>query len=144
MRTNWRRKCGRRRAVLISAAVCAAMMFTQVFCYAAYNSVPTKQYPKVTDVEIIKNAEDEEWQAEIHIRFSNNVGAIDEEQIRDAVNEENPDYMKGANERNLTKFHLIDLQTGMDVNAENWYVSPHPNAEKHMDESKYFYIYVTF
>ena len=142
MRTNWRRKCGRRRAVLISAAVCAAMMFTQVFCYAAYNSVPTKQYPKVTDVEIIKNAEDEEWQAEIHIRFSNNVGAIDEEQIRDAVNEENPDYMKGANERNLTKFHLIDLQTGMDVNAENWYVSPHPNAEKHMDESKYFYIYV--
>ncbi|MEI3501541.1 MAG: hypothetical protein V8Q39_08715, partial [Anaerovoracaceae bacterium] len=106
----------------------------------AYNSVPTKQYPKVTDVEIIKNAEDEEWQAEIHIRFSNNVGAIDEEQIRDAVGED-PDYMKGVNERNLTKFHLLKAD-GTQVNEENWKVAPHPDAEKHTDESKYFYVYV--
>lgn len=140
MRTNWMRKCGRRRAVLISAAVCAAMMFTQVFCYAAYNSVPTKQYPKVTDVEIIKNAEDEEWQAEIHIRFSNNVSAIDEDQIRDSVGED-PDYMKGVNERNLTKFHLLKAD-GTQVNEENWKAAPHPEAEKQTDESKYFYVYV--
>ena len=53
-------------------------------------------------MEIIKNAEDEEWQAEIHIRFSNNVSAIDEDQIRDSVGED-PDYMKGVNERNLDK-----------------------------------------
>lgn len=122
------------------------MLFTQVFCYAAYNSVPTKQYPKVTGVEVVEstaeNADGEAWQAEVHIKFSNNVGAIDEEQERNAVNETDPDYMIGVNERNLTKFHLIDPVTEKEIAEEDWEVSPHPDAEKHTDESKYFYIYV--
>ena len=133
-------------AVLTALSLCAAMLFTQVFCYAAYNSVPTKQYPKVTGVEVVEsaaeNADGEAWQAEVHIKFSNNVGAIDEEQERNAVNETDPDYMIGVNERNLTKFHLIDPVTEKEIAEEDWEVSPHPDAEKHTDESKYFYIYV--
>mgnify|MGYP002549773261 FL=1 len=133
-------------AVLTALGLCAAMLFTQVFCYAAYNSVPTKQYPKVTGVEVVEstaeNADGEAWQAEVHIKFSNNVGAIDEEQERNAVNETDPDYMIGVNERNLTKFHLIDPVTEKEIAEEDWEVSPHPDAEKHTDESKYFYIYV--
>ena len=132
--------------VLTALSLCAAMLFTQVFCYAAYNSVPTKQYPKVTGVEVVEstaeNADGEAWQAEVHIKFSNNVGAIDEEQERNAVNETDPDYMIGVNERNLTKFHLIDPVTEKEIAEEDWEVSPHPDAEKHTDESKYFYIYV--
>ena len=133
-------------AVLTALSLCAAMLFTQVFCYAAYNSVPTKQYPKVTGVEVVEstaeNADGEAWQAEVHIKFSNNVGAIDEAQERNAVNETDPDYMIGVNERNLTKFHLIDPVTEKEIAEEDWEVSPHPDAEKHTDESKYFYIYV--
>ena len=136
----------KRMAVLTALSLCAAMLFTQVFCYAAYNSVPTKQYPKVTGVEVVEsaaeNADGEAWQAEVHIKFSNNVGAIDEEQERNAVNETDPDYMIGVNERNLTKFHLIDPVTEKEIAEEDWEVSPHPDAEKHTDESKYFYIYV--
>ena len=136
----------KRMAVLTALGLCAAMLFTQVFCYAAYNSVPTKQYPKVTGVEVVEstaeNADGEAWQAEVHIKFSNNVGAIDEEQERNAVNETDPDYMIGVNERNLTKFHLIDPVTEKEIAEEDWEVSPHPDAEKHTDESKYFYIYV--
>ena len=136
----------KRMAVLTALGLCAAMLFTQVFCYAAYNSVPTKQYPKATGVEVVEstaeNADGEAWQAEVHIKFSNNVGAIDEEQERNAVNETDPDYMIGVNERNLTKFHLIDPVTEKEIAEEDWEVSPHPDAEKHTDESKYFYIYV--
>ena len=136
----------KRMAVLTALSLCAAMLFTQVFCYAAYNSVPTKQYPKVTGVEVVEstaeNADGEAWQAEVHIKFSNNVGAIDEAQERNAVNETDPDYMIGVNERNLTKFHLIDPVTEKEIAEEDWEVSPHPDAEKHTDESKYFYIYV--
>ena len=136
----------KRMAVLTALSLCAAMLFTQVFCYAAYNSVPTKQYPKVTGVEVVEstaeNADGEAWQAEVHIKFSNHVGAIDEEQERNAVNETDPDYMIGVNERNLTKFHLIDPVTEKEIAEEDWEVSPHPDAEKHTDESKYFYIYV--
>ena len=136
----------KRMVVLTALSLCAAMLFTQVFCYAAYNSVPTKQYPKVTGVEVVEstaeNADGEAWQAEVHIKFSNNVGAIDEEQERNAVNETDPDYMIGVNERNLTKFHLIDPVTEKEIAEEDWEVSPHPDAEKHTDESKYFYIYV--
>ena len=109
----------KRMAVLTALSLCAAMLFTQVFCYAAYNSVPTKQYPKVTGVEVVEstaeNADGEAWQAEVHIKFSNNVGAIDEEQERNAVNETDPDYMIGVNERNLTKFHLIDPVTEKEI-----------------------------
>ena len=136
----------KRMAVLTALSLCAAMLFTQVFCYAAYNSVPTKQYPKVTGVEVVEstaeNADGEAWQAELHIKFSNNVGAIDVEQYTIALNETDPDYMIGVNERNLTKFHLIDPVTEKEIAEEDWEVSPHPDAEKHTDESKYFYIYV--
>lgn len=149
MREERKSKAGRRRPVLIAAAVCVAMIVSQVFCYAAYNTVPTKMYPSMTNVEILKNQAHlltgEVHQAEMHIRFTNNVSAIDEEQIRDAVNapaDTNPDYMIGVNERNLTKFHLIDKETGEEVDSANWKVEPHPYAEKHTEESRQFFIYM--
>ena len=141
-------RSGRRRTVLVAAAVCVMMLFTQVFCYAAYNTVPTKMYPSMVDVEIVRDAvhqtTGETHQMEMHIKFSNNVSAIDEEHVRDAVNapaDTNPDYMIGVNERNLTKFHLIEKKSGEEVDSSNWTVEPHPNAQKQTDESKYFYIY---
>ena len=141
-------RSGRRRTVLVAAAVCVMMLFTQVFCYAAYNTVPTKMYPSMVDVEIVRDAvhqtTGETHQMEMHIKFSNNVSAIDEEQVRDAVNapaDTNPDYMIGVNERNLTKFHLIEKESGEEVDSSNWTVESHPNAQKQTDESKYFYIY---
>lgn len=39
--------------------------------------------------------------------------------------------MIGVNERNLTKFHLIDPVTEKEIAEEDWEVSPHPDAEKH-------------
>ena len=141
-------RSGRRRTVLVAAAVCVMMLFTQVFCYAAYNTVPTKMYPSMVDVEIVRDAVHQTTgkthQMEMHIKFSNNVSAIDEEQVREAVNapaDTNPDYMKGVNERNLTQFHLIEKESGEEVDSSNWTVEPHPNAKKQTDESKYFYIY---
>lgn len=133
----------RRVPVLIAVALCIAMMFTQVFCYAAYNTVPTKMFPKVTGVELLKNSvhqnTGETHQMELRIKFSNNVSAIDEEQERDAVNASDPNYMIGVNQRNLTKFHMVKKDTQEEVSG--WTVEPHPQAEKQTDPSKYFYIY---
>ena len=71
------------------------------------------------------------------------MGAIDEEQERNAVNETDPDYRIGVNERNLTKFHLIDPVTEKEIGGGRLGgFSLTPDAEKHTDESKYFYIYV--
>ncbi len=135
----------RRRLTLTAAAICAAMIITQVFCYAAYNTVPTKMFPKVTGVEMLKNVEHqltgELHQLELHIKFSNNVSAIDEEQERNAENAEDPDYMIGVNQRNLTKFHLVEAESQEEVDDANWTVEPHPEAKKQTDTSKYFYIY---
>ena len=141
-------RSGRRKAALAAVAVCMMMLFTQVFCYADYNTVPTKMYPSMVEVEIVRDAvhqiTGDTHQMEMHIKFSNNVSAIDEEQVREAVNapaDTNPDYMKGVNERNLTKFHLIEKDSGEEVDSSNWTVEPHPYALKQTDESKYFYIY---
>lgn len=141
-------RSGRRKAALAAVAVCMMMLFTQVFCYADYNTVPTKMYPSMVEVEIVRDAvhqnTGETHQMEMHIKFSNNVSAIDEKQEREAVNapaDTNPDYMIGVNERNLTKFHLIEKESGEEVDSSNWTVEPHPNAMKQTDESKYFYIY---
>lgn len=135
----------RRRSILIAITTCIVMMFTQVFSYAAYNTVPTKMFPKVTGVEILKNVEHqltgEMHQLELHIKFSNNVSAIDEEQERNAENADDPDYMIGVNERNLTKFHLVEAESQEEVDEANWTVEPHPEAKKQTDPSKYFYIY---
>ena len=141
-------RAGRRGPVLIAAAVCVAMLISQVFCYAAYNTVPTKMYPSVVGVEILRDVEHQKTgemhQMEMHIKFSNNVSAIDEEQEREAVNapaDTNPDYMIGVNERNLTKFHLVEKETQEEVDSANWTVEPHPEAKKQTDPSKFFYIY---
>ncbi len=141
-------RAGRRGPVLIAAAVCVAMLISQVFCYAAYNTVPTKMYPSVVGVEILRDVEHQKTgemhQMEMHIKFSNNVSAIDEEQEREAVNapaDTNPDYMVGVNERNLTKFHLVEKESQQEVDSENWTVEPHPEAKKQTDPSKFFYIY---
>ena len=130
-------RAGRRGPVLIAAAVCVAMLISQVFCYAAYNTVPTKMYPSVVGVEILRDVEHQKTgemhQMEMHIKFSNNVSAIDEEQEREAVNapaDTNPDYMIGVNERNLTKFHLVEKETQEEVDSANWTVEPHPEAKK--------------
>ena len=148
MREERKSRAGRRRPVLIAAAVCVVMIFSQVFCYAAYNTVPTKMYPSVVGVEILRDVEHQKTgemhQMEMHIKFSNNVSAIDEEQEREAVNapaDTNPDYMIGVNERNLTKFHLVEKETQEEVDSANWTVEPHPEAKKQTDPSKFFYIY---
>lgn len=142
------RRTGSRRAALIAAAVCVVMLFTQVFCYAAYNTVPTKMFPSMSGVEIVRDAvhelTGETHQMEMHIKFTNNVSAIDETQEREAVNppaDTDPDYMIGVNERNLTKFRLVEKETQEDVDPDNWTVEPHPYAKKQTDTSKFFYIY---
>lgn len=98
----------------------------------AYNTVPTKKYPTLDQVEMVTNELDS---FELHLKFSNNVGCIDETQ-------EGRYDMTGYNEANLTKFHLHDAENreGDEIPIT---VTPHPEAAKHTDESKYFYIYAT-
>ena len=127
----------RLRASVIAAILCVVMTASQTVCFAAYNTIPTKMYPKMTEVEIATGTSPD---MEMHVKFSNNVSAIDEEQIRD-VPDGDQSYMYGVNERNLTKFHLYEKEGDVEVSDEKWKVAPHPEAKKQTDTSKYFYIY---
>ncbi len=135
----------RRIHALTAAAVCIVMLLSQVFSYAAYNTVPSKNYPRMSGVELETENVTEPWETEIHIKFTNNVSAIDETQERNPENEpgiSDPDYMIGVNERNLTKFHLLEADTQMEVDSSvEWEVKPHPQAKKQADSSKFFYVY---
>lgn len=127
----------RLRAAVTAAILCVIMTASQTVCFAAYNTIPTKMYPKMTEVEIATGTSPD---MEMHVKFSNNVSAIDEEQIRD-VPDGDQSYMYGVNERNLTKFHLYEKEGDVEVSDEKWKVAPHPEAKKQTDTSKYFYIY---
>ncbi|MCD7948347.1 MAG: S-layer homology domain-containing protein [Oscillospiraceae bacterium] len=100
--------------------------------YGAYNTVPTKKYPAIDEVEMAAYTESS---FELHLKFSNNVGAIDETQ-------EGRYNMAGYNDANLTKFHLYVAgdEGGTEVPIT---VTPHPETAKQTDESKYFYIFGT-
>lgn len=127
----------RLRAAVTAAILCVIMTASQTVCFAAYNTIPTKMYPKMTEVEIATGTSPD---MEMHVKFSNNVSAIDEEQIRD-VPSGDQSYMYGVNERNLTKFHMYEKEGDVEVSDEKWKVAPHPEAKKQTDTSKYFYIY---
>ena len=111
---------------------------SQITAQAAYNTVPTKMYPSLQNVEMLvtPNPEDKTLAGvEIHLYFSNNVGCIDETQ-------EGRYNMEGYNLQNLTKFHLIARDNeGNDSEEIPIRVTPHPEAAKHQDTSKYFYVF---
>lgn len=121
----------------MTAVLCIILAASQTVCFAAYNTIPTKMYPKMTEVEIASGTSPD---MEMHIKFSNNVSAVDEEQIRD-VPDGDQSYMYGVNARNLTKFHMYEKEGDKAVSDEKWKVAPHPEAKKQTDTSKYFYIY---
>lgn len=111
---------------------------SQITAQAAYNTVPTKKYPTLENVEMVvtPNPQDKTLaNVELHLYFSNNVGCIDETQ-------EGRYNMEGYNLKNLTKFHLSEKENKGDPSKEIAIrVTPHPNAAKHEDTSKYFYIF---
>lgn len=115
----------RLRAAVTAAILCVIMTASQTVCFAAYNTIPTKMYPKMTEVEIATGTSPD---MEMHVKFSNNVSAIDEEQIRD-VPSGDQSYMYGVNERNLTKFHMYEKEGDVEVSDEKWKVAPHPEAK---------------
>ncbi len=127
----------RLKGAVIAAVLCVVMLASQTVCFAAYNTVPGKNFPKVTEVEIATGISPD---MEMHIKFSNNVSDIDEEKERDAEGVPS-DYMIGVNERNLTKFHMYENDGDVEVSDDNWEVKPHPEAKKQTDTSKYFYVY---
>ncbi len=100
--------------------------------YGAFNTVPTKKFPTLDEVEMSTYNESS---FELHLKFSNNVGAIDETQ-------EGRYNMAGYNDANLTKFHLYAAgdEGGTEVPIT---VTPHPETAKQTDESKYFYVFGT-
>lgn len=120
----------KRNSLKVAICVCLAILFivtSQVVAFAAYNTVDYKPYPTLTSAEIMSGSSSD---MEIHLKFSNNVGCIDEKM-------EGRYDMTGYNAANLTKFHLAATDgTSVDIR-----VTPHPSAAMHTDESKYFYIF---
>ncbi|BCG60785.1 S-layer homology domain-containing protein [Paenibacillus sp. URB8-2] len=113
--------------------ICVWMMIILIIqatvpAFAAYNTRPLKMYPKLDEVEI---ASGQSSSFEIHLKFSNNVGFIDETQ-------EDRYDMTGYNAKNLTKFHMKEAKSGKEIPVK---VTPHPQALKHTEESKYLYVY---
>jgi len=122
-------------------AIClllALVYLIQIPVFAAYNTVPTKKYPTMEGVEMLVTPDPEDSSlagVELHLNFSNNVGCIDETQA-ERYN------MEGYNQQNLTKFHLTARdENGVDGEKIEILVTPHPDAAKHQDTSKFFYIY---
>lgn len=132
----------RQKAAPAARILCACLLVAFVLqassqVFAAYNTVPTKKYPTLdaVDMQVTPDPDDASRAGvEIHLLFSNNVGAIDETQ-------ENRYDMTGYNAQNLTKFHLVTRDGDGTETAVPFRVTPHPEAAKHQDTSKYFYVY---
>ena len=131
-----------KKATFIPRVVCTCLLVLFVLqaflqAFAAYNTVPTKKYPTLdaVDMQVTPNTDDSSHaNVEIHLLFSNNVGAIDEIQ-------ENRYDMTGYNTQNLAKFHLVVRDKDGAEAEVPFRVTPHPEAAKHQDTSKYFYVY---
>jgi hypothetical protein len=123
---------------LIAGLVVILILLLQSTAFAAYNSMPEKMYPQLQETEIANvtyNTDTEDIaDVEIHLKFSNNVGAIQEENLGNG----RPD-MPGINAENLTRFSMVaedDPNTPINIT-----VTPNPDAAMHTDESKYFFIF---
>ncbi|MGI5825525.1 MAG: S-layer homology domain-containing protein [Bacillota bacterium] len=104
-------------------------VFFSVFCtsaFGAYNTVPSKMYPKLLSAELISGTSEN---VQIELGFSNNVAAISETQ-------DGRYDMIGINEKNEEQFSMTD-SGGNDVQIT---ISRHDGAAMHTDESKLFYV----